>query len=99
LAALGSIALKLGRYREAMQYLEQAAQSGFEPLNLRQLALSHHDSDHTARPDSMHGGTGSGDDPGIDHELLGHVRRLGGLSVHLARNQRSARPPSRRQTE
>ena len=40
LAALGSIALKLGRYREAMQYIEQAAQSGFEPPQLRQLALA-----------------------------------------------------------
>jgi tetratricopeptide (TPR) repeat protein len=99
LGALGSIALKLGRYREAMQYLEQAAQSGFEPPNLRQLALTHHDSDHTPPPDTVRASGRRPVESGIDHEMLGYVRRLGGLSAHLARNQRSARRQSRRHTE
>ena len=58
LAALGSIALKLGRYREAMQYLEQAAQSGFEPPQLRQLALAHLGADHASLTDAVRGDTG-----------------------------------------
>ena len=99
LAALGSIALKLGRYREAMQYLEQAAQSGFEPPKLRQLALDHQDPHQASRADAVRGPSRKVADPGIDHELLGYVRKLGGLSAHLARNQRSARTSSRRQTE
>lgn len=99
LAALGAIALKLGRYREAMQYLEQAAQSGFEPPQLRQLALAHHGPDYAPLTDTVRSSNHEAANPGIDHELLGHVRRLGGLSAHLTRNHRSARSVSRRQTE
>lgn len=99
LGALGSIALKLGRYREAMQYLEQAAESGFEPPKLRQLALAHQDPERVPRADTVRTGGPRPAETGIDHEMLGHVRKLGGLSAHLARNQRSARNASRRQTE
>jgi hypothetical protein len=40
------------------------------------------------------------DDPsgGIDQELLGHVRRLGGLIDDLTRNHRSHRTGERRST-
>jgi len=98
LGALGSIALKLGRYREAMQYLEQAAESGPEPPKLRQLALAIQDPGHALQADAVGRGGLEAVDSGIDHEMLGYVRKLGGLSAHLTRNQRPARPP-RRQTE
>jgi tetratricopeptide (TPR) repeat protein len=98
LAALGSIALKLGRYGEATQYLERAAQSGFEPPQLRQLALAHLGSDHAAAAEAAHRRDVEATDPGIDNELLTHLRRLGGLTAHLSRNQRAARG-TRRQTE
>jgi len=99
LAALGSIALKLGRYREAMQYLEQAAQSGFEPPQLRQLALAHQGPDHASLANTVRSGKREPVEPGIDHELLGHVRKLGGLSAHLNRNHRRGRSAPGRQTE
>jgi tetratricopeptide (TPR) repeat protein len=99
LAALGSITLKLGRYREAMQYLEQAAQSGYEEPRLRQLAAAIRDPGHAPQADATRRGGREAADPGIDHELLGHVRRLGGLSAHLTRNHRAARTAARRQTE
>ena len=99
LAALASITLKLGRYREAMQYLEQAARSGSEQPQLRQLALANHDPRHAPRTDASRPGGLEVADPGIDHELLGHFRRLGGLSAHLTRNHRAARTSARRQTE
>ena len=99
LAALGSIALKLGRYREAMRYFEQAAQSGFEPPKLRQLALAHQDPEHAPQGDTISSSGRRSADPGIDHELLGYVRKLGGLSAHLARHQKSTRANPRRHTE
>jgi tetratricopeptide (TPR) repeat protein len=99
LAALASITLKLGRYREAMQYLEQAARSGYEQPQLRQLAVAGHDPGRAPRGDATRPGGPEIADPGIDHELLGHVRRLGGLSAHLTRNHRAARTATRRQTE
>ncbi len=99
LAALGSIALKLGRYREAMQYLEQAAQSGFEPPQLRQLALARNGPDLASLAETVRLGQREPAEPGIDHELLGHVRKLGGLSAHLKPNHRPGRSASRRQTE
>ena len=99
LAALGSIALKLGRYREAMQYLEQASQSGSEPPTARPTATDNRNDEASAQADAFRQSRRQVADSGIDHELLGHVRRLGGLSAHFTRNHRSVRSTSRRQTE
>jgi tetratricopeptide (TPR) repeat protein len=94
LAVLGSIALKRGRYHEAMQYLEQAARAGVaEPPLLRQLALARLGAgDPSGADEALQ--TANGDAKGgIDHELLDHVRRLGGLIGDIARNHR---PPTNR---
>jgi tetratricopeptide (TPR) repeat protein len=96
LAALGAIALKGGRYREAMQYLEQAVRSGSEPPLLRQLALARLGSGDTEGAEEALQEAGDGTEGGIDHELLDHVRRLGGLVGDLARNHRPVRNNSRR---
>ena len=96
LAALGAIALKGGRYREAMQYLEQAARSGSEPPLLRQLALARLGSGDTRGAEEALQEAGDGVEGGIDHELLDHVRRLGGLVGDLARNHRPVRNNPRR---
>jgi tetratricopeptide (TPR) repeat protein len=96
LAALGAIALKGGRYREAMQYLEQAVRSGSEPPLLRQLALARLGSGDTEGAEEALQEAGDGSEGGIDYELLDHVRRLGGLVGNLARNHRPVRHNSRR---
>lgn len=92
LAALGTIALKRGRYREAMQYLEQASRAGGSgPPLLRQLALARLGSgDATGAEEALREANG-GVDGGIDQELLDHVRQLGGLIGDLSRNH----PPAR----
>ncbi len=91
LAALGGIALKRGRYREAMQYLEQAARAGAEPPLMRQLAVARLGAGDAAGAEEALRDAGDGPDGGIDQELLNHVRRLGGLIGDLSRNQRPAR--------
>jgi tetratricopeptide (TPR) repeat protein len=92
LATLGSIALKRGRYREAMQYLEQAARAGgTEPPLLRQIALARLGSGDAAGADEAFRAANGGSEGGIDQELLDHVRRLGGLIGDLTRNHRPAR--------
>jgi tetratricopeptide (TPR) repeat protein len=92
LAALGSIALKRGRYREAMQYLEQASRAGgAEPPLLRQLALARLGAGDAAGADEALREANGGPEGGIDQELLDHVRRLGGLIGDLTRNHRPAR--------
>jgi tetratricopeptide (TPR) repeat protein len=92
LAALGSIALKRGRYREAMQYLEQASRAGgAEPPLLRQLALARLGTGDAAGAEEALQEANGGPEGGIDHELLDHVRRLGGLIGDITRNHRPAR--------
>ena len=92
LAVLGSIALKRGRYREAMQYLEQASRAGgAEPPLLRQLALARLGTGDAPGAEEALREANGGPDGGIDQELLDHVRRLGGLIGDLTRNQRPAR--------
>jgi tetratricopeptide (TPR) repeat protein len=92
LAALGSIALKRGRYREAMQHLEQASRNGRGgPPLLRQLALARLGTgDATGAEEALREANGD-PESGIDHELLDHVRRLGGLIGDLSRNHRPTR--------
>ena len=94
LAALGAIALKRRRFREATKYLEQAAEASSAPPLLRQLAVARlgtgdtEGAEEALREAQGHRGVG------IDEELLGHVRRLGRLVEDLTT---SARPGSRRQ--
>jgi superkiller protein 3 len=91
LAVLGSIALKRGRYREAMQYLEQASRAGgAEPPLLRQLALARLGTGDAAGAEEALREANGGPEGGIDQELLDHVRRLGGLIGDLTRNHRPA---------
>ena len=95
LAALGTIALKRGRFREAMQYLEQAIRAGSEPPLLRQLALARLGSGDTSGAEEALKEAWEGPEGGIDQELLDHVRRLGGLLGELTRNHRPVRNGSR----
>ena len=88
LAALGSIALKRNRYREATQYLEQASRAGSEPPLLRQLAIARLGSGDAAGAEEALSEAKDGPSGGIDQELLDHVRRIGGLVGELARNHR-----------
>jgi len=89
LAVLGSIALKRGRYREAMQYLDQASRTGgAEPLLLRQLALARLGTGDAAGAEEALRQANGDPEGGIDQELLDHVRRLGGLIGDLTRNHR-----------
>jgi tetratricopeptide (TPR) repeat protein len=88
LAALGSIALKRSRYREATQYLEQASRAGSEPPLLRQLAIARLGSGDAAGAEEALSEAKDGPPGGIDQELLDHVRRIGGLVGDLARNHR-----------
>jgi tetratricopeptide (TPR) repeat protein len=88
LAALGSIALKRNRYREATQYLEQASRAGSEPPLLRQLAIARLGSGDAVGAEEALSEASDGPPGGIDQELLDHVRRIGGLVGELARNHR-----------
>ncbi len=93
LAALGTIALKRGRYREAKQYLEQASGNGSEPPLMRQLALARLGTGDAEGADKALREAGEGPHGGIDQELLDHVRRIGNLIGDLrpARNHRTGR--------
>ncbi len=85
LAALGEIALKRGRFREAVQYLEQAIESAPRPALLRQLALARIAlGDAEGAEEALEAATAQ---PGrdLDSELLGHVHRLGSLLGGLTR--------------
>lgn len=88
LSALGAIALRRGRFREATQYLEQAVESGSLDSMMRQLAVA-----RLAAGDAAGAAAAlesSIPDPagGIDQEMLDHVRRLGALL-------QDASPPSK----
>lgn len=92
LTALGSIALKRGRYREAAQYLEQASRAGgSQPSLLRQLAVARLGSGDSEGAEEALRQSKGGPGVGIDQEFLDHVRRLGGLIANLTRIHRPAR--------
>jgi tetratricopeptide (TPR) repeat protein len=92
LAALGSIALKRGRYREAKGYLKQASRAaGSEPPLLRQLALARLGTGNGAGAEEVLRTANGGPKGGIDQELLDHVRWLGELIGDFNRNHRPVR--------
>jgi tetratricopeptide (TPR) repeat protein len=91
LAALGAIALKRGRFREALQYLEQATEAGPLPLLMRQLALARLGTGDTKGAEEAFEAAQAEAGGGLDHELLSHVRRLGTLVEDLSRSQRVVR--------
>jgi len=88
LSALGNIALKEGRFREASHYLDQASRARPEPPLLRQLARARLGSGDSAGAEEAlrEGSRRSGG--GIGQELLDHVRRLNGLIGALTRDHR-----------
>jgi tetratricopeptide (TPR) repeat protein len=94
LAALGVIALKRGRYREASLYLEQATEAGAVAPLLQQLAMARlgsGDADGAAEALEVARTQGEG---GLDQELLGHVRRMRSLIESLPVRQRASRADS-----
>ena len=93
LAALGTIALRRGRYREAKQHLEQVSGDGSQPPLMRQLALARLGSGDAEGAEEALREAGEGPPGGIDQELLDHVRRLGGLIGDLrpVRNNRAGK--------
>jgi tetratricopeptide (TPR) repeat protein len=101
LAALGAIALKRGRFREATQYLEQAAATAPQPLLLRQLAVARLGAGDAQGAEAALKAAEREPTGGLDEELLGHVRRLGTLVEGLNRRHRAlaggqAQPGARR---
>ena len=82
LSALAAIALRRGRLHEARSYLERATDPG-EPIGARRLDRpAVPEADRPAFPPSP---TEPGAEPGIDHELLTHLRRLSSLARDLGR--------------
>lgn len=81
LGALGAIALKRGRYREAVQVLEQAVRLAPQPGLLRQLAVARLGAGDTGGAEAALEEARGKPSPGLDEELLGHVRQLGALLV------------------
>ena len=81
LGALGAIALRQGRYREAVRYLEQATAEAAEPVLLRQLAAARLETGDVRGAEHALEAAQAGAGSGLDHELLDHVRRLGQLKA------------------
>ena len=83
LVALASIALRRGRLHEARSYLERATNFGDSSR------LSHFGDPHFDVLDAPEAQTNSAEpsiEPGIDSELLQHIRRLANLARTLARS-------------
>lgn len=76
LAALGIIALRQGRVREAMQHLEQATESGQLPTMLRRLAAARLAAGDAGSAREVLEAVGRDAPAGLDEALLGHVREL-----------------------
>lgn len=91
LAALGEIALKRGRFRESVTYLEQAADAAPTPSLLRQLAVARLAAGDTEGAEEALEAADSQPRRGLDEELLGHVYRLGSLLGGGGRTQRTTR--------
>ena len=95
LAALGEIALKRGRFREAVTYLEQAAEWAATPSLLRQLAVARLAAGDAGGAEEALEAADSQPTGGLDEELLGHVHRLGSLLGGMPRPSRTIRNRSR----
>jgi len=91
LGALGVIALKRGRFREATQYLEQATEAAPVPVLLRHLAVARLGAGDSEGAEKALAAARKEPSVGLDRELLGHVRRLGTLVEPPARRGRPAR--------
>jgi tetratricopeptide (TPR) repeat protein len=91
LAALGAIALKRGRFREAVQYLEQATDMAPLPLLLRQLAVARLGAGDTEGAEQALGEAQEQPTGSLGEELLGHVRRLGSLVGELKQTRNGSR--------
>jgi tetratricopeptide (TPR) repeat protein len=91
LAALGEIALKRGRFREAVTYLEQAADAAPTPTLLRQLAVARLAAGDTEGAEEALEAADSQPGRGLDEELLGHVHRLGTLLGGTGHTHRTTR--------
>lgn len=76
LAALGTIALRQGRFREAMQHLEQATEGGRLPAMLRRLAAARLAAGDAGAAREILETDEPGGPAGLDEALLGHVREL-----------------------
>ncbi len=79
LSALGAIALRRGRFREATQYLEQAVETGSPDSMVRQLAVARLAAGDAAGAAAALESSSPDPSGGIDQEMLDHVRRLGAL--------------------
>ncbi len=79
LGAIGAIALKRGRYREAVQALEQAVRLAPQPGLLRQLAVARLGAGDAGGAEAALEAARGKPSAGLDEELLGHVRQLGAL--------------------
>ncbi len=95
LGALGAIALRRGRFREAVRYLEQATEAAPEPGLLRQLAVARLETGDAGGAERALEAAQVGSRTGLDHELLGHVRRLSQLQVVTAPRRGEGRKRSR----
>ncbi len=91
LAALGEVALKLGRFREAVQYLEQATSSAPLPVLLQQLAMARLGAGDPDGAEEALEAAQAQPGGGLEEELLGHVRRLGSLLGSLRPHHRPNR--------
>ncbi len=89
LGALGAIALRRGRYREAVRYLEQATEAAPEPGLLRQLAVARLETGDTGGAQRALEAAQAESGAGLEHELLGHVRRLSQLRAVTAPRRRA----------
>ncbi len=94
LGALGAIALRRGHYREAVRYLEQATEAAPEPGLLRQLAVARLETGDAPGAEEALEAAQAGVRAGLEHELLGHVRRMGQLRAVTAHRNREHRSRS-----
>jgi tetratricopeptide (TPR) repeat protein len=83
LAALGAIAVARHRYREAVQYLEQAVETGPTREMLHQLAVARLGLGDREGAEAALEEAGAEPASGVATELLGHVRQLSGLMQSL----------------
>ncbi len=95
LGALGEIALKRGHFQEAIQYLEQAAESAPRPILFRQLAVARLATGDTGGAEAALAAAEDHPAGGLDEELLVHVHRVGAILGGLARRCPSKPNPSR----